>query len=72
MPEGPVHVKIDEQCALLHKVTTMRLNLVVLYLDSLRALLQGVAKELRIREQRALSAFSEMKVNNQKMFTKNM
>ena len=46
----------------------MGLNLVVLSLELLHALHQGVVEELRIREKRVLTAVSEFKVNDQQLF----
>lgn len=62
--EGSVRANTEEQRALLDQVRKMVLNLTAISPESLHALLQGVVEELRIREQRALSVVSEIKVNN--------
>ena len=69
LPEGSIHAETEEQCTLLEKVRKMGLNLATIQLEMLHELLHGIAGELRLREQRAISAISEIKVNNWQLFT---
>lgn len=69
---GLVHTDTKEQHALLDRVPKMGMILGVMQLDSLCALLQGVMEELCIWEHQAVTTVSEIKVNNQQLFTKRM
>lgn len=65
LPEGTVLAKSKEAHAKLLKIKGMGVNLVMLPLQTLHTLHQGVSNEICTREKHALSMINKVKLNNE-------
>jgi len=72
LPKGSLQVDNQADHCTLEKIKDIGINMVVLPLQALHALHQGVSHEFQIKEQCALAILSECKFNNAQMYEEKM
>lgn len=70
LPEGSLCAKADEENAQLRQIKDVGIYLAALPIQTLHTLHQEVSDELSSREKHALSIISEVKMKNEKIFSK--